>query len=325
MQSVLCVFVLLHASYAVADLRASCEAVCALQRAQATLFNFQNGQLDIARLLERVVGVLGGGCDGLLIMDVGANVGDQTGMLGREIPRICGASRFTALLFEANPLVVKHLRESLAHDSRMIVIGKGVTSNDSLELPFFAPAHEAAFQGGTLAKIRKTTAYGDGVQKALTSIRCTTIDTEMTSLRDDQDVAFLKVDVEGHEHDVFMGAVGLLQRRRVPVVVYECHGSFNEQEWAFPANVNFFSSFGFDNWLLAANGVLLRLDWPYFSPHMWAAHENSETNCVAIDRAWQHYDALLQHPEAFIARAILQQQKKQGETVKQCNCFRQDN
>ena len=298
-----------------------CGKVCELAQWQQQNFVFANDPASVAWLFETVVELLGG-CDGQIFIDVGANTGSDPGMLGYEIPRACGQRNYTAFLFEPNPLVLKHLKEATRDIEQLIVVGKGVSSSDGAKLPFFGSASDERAQIATLSRILSTTPFGYVVQNNFTTVETITLDSALSSTSDAQRIALLKVDVEGHEYEVFLGAARLFATHRLPLIVYECHGAFNEEEWPYPANTNFFSSLGYDNWIVQGSGMMYRVDFPYFSSQMWTHRSARETNCVAIARDWQLYAALVEKSTTHTANEILVQQLAQGaDVVQKCNCF----
>ena len=69
------------------------------------------------------------------------------------------------------------------------------------------------------------------------------------------------------------------------VIVYECHGTYNEEKWPYPANVRLLEYFGFDNWLMSG-GKLYRIDEEAVEAEWWKRDAGRESNCMAVSRRW---------------------------------------
>jgi len=65
------------------------------------------------------------------------------------------------------------------------------------------------------------------------------------------DVAFIKCDVEGHEHAVFRGGQRLLERDR-PCLLFECHHDEAKKQDLF----SFLTSLGYDGFFTGKKGMI---------------------------------------------------------------------
>ena len=173
-----------------------------------------NANLDVTTVLKAVKSVRAGGCAGMRIADVGANIGAWD-MLAKQVPLVCQDAPFEAWFFEPSPGTFNLLNQSLGKDQRMHAVNLGVGAKDGL-LPFFGypdPKSQIGRFHGRGAASKRAGA------KPTAQIPVRALD----SLFADGVLDVLKVDVEGFEGQVFEGAARLLGARS-PVVVYECHG-----------------------------------------------------------------------------------------------------
>ncbi len=147
-----------------------------------------------------------------LILDVGSNYGEMV------LPLLLGPNA-AVHAFEPNPTVAEHLRRSVAtHVQRDAFTVHAVAVSDQVgERPFNI---DRKWSGTSSLDYRREDSpfKGDGAQHFDTVVvPVTSIDafvgTRAVALSPDATVA-LKVDVEGHEPQVFAGARELLQRRR---------------------------------------------------------------------------------------------------------------
>jgi FkbM family methyltransferase len=253
----------------------------------ASALRFHNSDGDTNRAFAAAARLAGGGnasslCAGLLFADVGANVGEGD-MLGSAIPRLCGKEAlFGAHFFEPSPATFARLSRALGADPRLRGHHVGVGAREG-RLRFFLPKDAGdGFQGGTFADISPTNAFFRG-KDSFVSVNVTSLDAVF--LAGGRPITFLKVDVEGFEEAVFFGAAGLFREGLVRVIVYECHGTYNEEKWPYPANVRLLEYFGFDNWLMSG-GKLYRIDEEAVEAEWWKRDSGRESNCMAVSRKW---------------------------------------
>lgn len=175
----------------------------------------------------RIVDLL---CDrAKLAVDVGAHLGDYTYFM-RRASRGC-------LAFEPNPALAARLRQRFP--TRVTVREAAVSDRPGravLRIPR---------DGLGLATIEPTnTVSGDEE-----------VDVEIVTLDEAvrEDVAFLKVDVEGHEMSVFHGAERLLQRCR-PNVIAELEN--RHRPGIVSEAFQYFGALGYRGWFLHRGTVL---------------------------------------------------------------------
>ena len=144
-------------------------------------------------------------------VDVGANVGTHSIMMGR---RVGAGGRVIA--FEPVPATAWAMRENLALnriENVQLVEAAVSDSCGSIEMNLFDPRYSAWNSRGApvidgIAPVEKV------------SVRAETLD-EMLRTLDVERVNFLKIDVEGYEIDVLRGASGLLGSGAVDHLCFE--------------------------------------------------------------------------------------------------------
>jgi FkbM family methyltransferase len=151
----------------------------------------------LARLIDTLVG--------RLALDIGANRGDYTKQLAARFDRVSA--------FEPDPGSFKHLKDNLAGFANVQPVNQAVSDSVGF-LPFYRDLRPEL--GGLASSVHDLKI--DSEFSELITVPCTTIDNHC---RDDGDqVAFIKIDVEGHEPAVFAGARETIRRWR-PVICFE--------------------------------------------------------------------------------------------------------
>ena len=140
-----------------------------------------------------------------VFLDLGANIGAISVPLHKQRPglRIIGV--------EAAPWLFSYLQQNFDRnglDSRSLV-NKALFYEDDRDIDFFAP--DLKFGKGSLSPT-----YTDKATK----VRTVTLDTLIAQLQLPR-VDLIKIDVEGHEYNVFRGAGLLLGRADAPDILFE--------------------------------------------------------------------------------------------------------
>ncbi len=122
-------------------------------------------------------------------IDVGANLGRYTILLARN-------SDFV-IAFEPHAQVANLLRQLVRRKNfdNVMIVEKAVSSSPDQTRPFFLPAEGAGNAGHST--LEETGQSGP----AAAHVTTTTLDQFC-----DRDIGFVKIDVEGHEYDVLLGA-----------------------------------------------------------------------------------------------------------------------
>ncbi|WP_144186468.1 FkbM family methyltransferase [Elioraea rosea] len=164
-----------------------------------------------------------------LSVDVGAHLGDYTYFM-RRVSRAC-------LAFEPNPALAAHLRRRFP--TRVTVREASVSDRPGravLRIPR---------DGLGLATIEPANAVSGDEE---VDVEIVTLDEAVT-----EDVAFLKVDVEGHEMSVFHGAEGVLKRCR-PNIIVELEN--RHRPGIVDEAFAYFAALGYRGWFLHRGTVL---------------------------------------------------------------------
>ena len=171
--------------------------------------NWDGSSRDEQRLLGKLARRL---AEDTTILDVGANVGQYATLARKYFPR---ANIFS---FEPNPAAFAKLLQ-LADELKIEAIPLGCGSSVG-QMPMFDFSESS---GSEIATLVPGVLETIGVQPMRFEVDLTTIDS-FCNERNITEVGLLKVDVEGFERQVLMGASGMLSAGRVEVVQFE----FNE-------------------------------------------------------------------------------------------------
>jgi FkbM family methyltransferase len=136
-------------------------------------------------------------------VDVGANVGFWS---------VPAATRTSVVAFEPNPWAADHLRANAMLNDLEIDIRRQAVSSRSGELELYASDLEQNASQATL--------HRDAIRGSAEQIRVPVVTLDQAV----DDVDTLKIDVEGHEEEVLLGATGLLSSRTPRIVVIELLG-----------------------------------------------------------------------------------------------------
>lgn len=145
-------------------------------------------------------------------VDAGANVGEWLAQIALEK----GDQPFRAIAYEPSASAFEQLSARFASDARVTLRPCAVGDVDG-ELEFFE--EQAAGKGSSLLAGFST------MQTAKRSVRAVRLDDEIAAAGWDR-VDFLKVDAEGYDLRVLVGAHQLLQQQRVGVVQFEYNRSW---------------------------------------------------------------------------------------------------
>lgn len=150
-----------------------------------------------------------------LVLDVGANKGQFASWTLRN------SSNLKVLSFEPNPASAEILKSTIGSSERHSLVEKGASSSLSsgkiYDFDQDSGSARASMYSEVITEIHRSETIAE------TQIELTTIDHEL-SRRPDLKVCLLKIDTEGHEKDVLLGAKVLLSSQPPEAVLLE----FNE-------------------------------------------------------------------------------------------------
>jgi FkbM family methyltransferase len=185
-----------------------------------------------------------------IIFDVGANDGGYSKILRHYFPKA------NIYAFEPHPLTFKLLKKvGNKHNIKTLNIGLGEKNAKTKLWDFADDAILKSTQPtSTLASIYKDVIEDYYKQKSQSfSVKITTLD-EFTKMNKTPNIDFLKIDTEGNEYKVLLGAKKLLSEKRIKVIQFE----FNEMN---VYSRTFFKDFvdllyNYDLFRLLPNGIL---------------------------------------------------------------------
>jgi len=155
---------------------------------------------------------------GEVTVDVGANIGYVTGLLGMRVGK---TGRVYS--FEPHPAIARQLRSNLGNWIRHpgfgeVVVHEVALSNQNATAILEIPEDFSSNEGTARLKCAPSSSNGHSI----------TVQTRRLEDLFDQpgEIGLLKVDVEGHELEVFEGMGGLLRERRVRDILFEEHAPF---------------------------------------------------------------------------------------------------
>jgi FkbM family methyltransferase len=152
--------------------------------------------------------------DGMTVFDVGANVGELTLMFARLV------NPGSVHAFEASAAVFKRLSTVCgAVGPRNVVLNHLALSDRQGSVLLYV--YEDALSSFNSQAKRPLANYGlDFVPVGVESVPAQTIDTycEMSAI---EHIDLLKIDVEGAEYQVMLGAEGMLRAKNIACVIFE--------------------------------------------------------------------------------------------------------
>jgi len=177
--------------------------------------------------------LVGASCHSFI--DVGANVGDWTGLF-LETGSKCG------LLIEPSASAISRLQARFAKHTQLGLI-HAAASDISGEMTFYDQG-----KAGEMSSLVATT------EGEPTLVRVTTVDEEAAN-HGLESVDFLKIDAEGYDLHVLRGAVELLGKQRVGIVQFEYGASWAGAGSTLAAAIALLEGFGYLTFLLRTTGL----------------------------------------------------------------------
>ncbi|HEX2093817.1 MAG TPA: FkbM family methyltransferase [Longimicrobiaceae bacterium] len=235
---------------------------------------WQTGVFDIA-VSEAIWRLLR---PGDLAVDVGANIGYMTGIMAA---RVGVAGR--VLAFEPHPRIGAELERNLELFRRSGKVG---------EIRFFPVALSS--RSGTSTMVdgagfaeNHGLARLVGEQEGDGGARVETRRLDEL-LPENEVVALMKLDVEGHEEEVLRGAEEVLHARRVRSIVYEDHNGPGSRVHALLADLGYrIRSLGWSTHGLVLGPVDAVVAKPFEAPSFLATLEPAETIQRLLEPGWQ--------------------------------------
>lgn len=222
---------------------------------------------EYASAIRSLKGMTGG----VTVVDVGANNGSWLiGLLDQIGDRV-----EKAVAAECAPIPLEVLRAT--NDSRFEIIGEAVGAEVGT-----ATFHHQSVGGGLASLYERRDTIGEGHEWKPSEVSVTTIDAlrERFGL---ERIDFLKMDVEGAEHDVLLGAAGSIKQGLIGSIQFE-FGSGNINSKAFFKDIWELLSENFDLYRIAPGGVEHRIDSYYEDLEYYRGATNYVARCRRIKR-----------------------------------------
>lgn len=148
-----------------------------------------------------------------VLVDIGANIGDYSKLLRQAFPNA------TIISAEPNPATFSALQKN--SDPKNILIQKGLGAKEE-QLPlYFDAENETSVQASSDPEVLTLIAKQNNLKAETISI--TTLD-QLCAEHEIETIDLLKIDTEGFELEVLMGAKKLLEENKIKVIQFE----FNE-------------------------------------------------------------------------------------------------
>lgn len=224
-----------------------------------------NGEGLVARVLAPSVHT---------VVDVGANVGAWLAQVWPYMP-----SPKRALAFEPSAAAANCLRARFSSDNCVEIIEKAVLNHSGIIKFFEEP--EAGETSSTIPYISRADAK-------VRQVDSTTLDAELLDKDGYESIDFLKIDAEGADYYVLLGATELLQSGRIRVLQFEYNGSWAPAGATLGGAKRFLESFGFQIYLIKKEGLFL-FDYAKFGEYFGysnflAIQEQSKKTLMPIVR-----------------------------------------
>lgn len=204
-----------------------------------------------------------------VVFDVGANVGDYSA-LALSLGNRTGVRVFA---FEPASHNIEALHRRFESEPRLRIIPMALSS-DSGEQNFYVNTDPAHRGHDSLYDMKK---IGYDEHTITTRVTCTTLDvfceTEQIS-----DIDFLKMDVEGHEYGVLMGAKRMLERGSIPRIQFEFGHAARAGRILLLDFVTLLTGYGYDLFTIHPTGLRALTYTP------WEENRYNLINILAVKR-----------------------------------------
>lgn len=169
----------------------------------------------------------------IIVLDIGANVGDWSASIQKHLPDS------SVIAFEPSKEAYEILKDRFKNSSRFSCINLAVSKKN---IETFLYADSSASGLGSLTK-RRVTHFGMTFEHK-ESVKVTTLDNWLENKTPKVLPTVIKMDVEGHELDVLIGASTAL--KSVQVIQFEFGGGNIDTKTYFQDFWYFFKSIGFE-------------------------------------------------------------------------------
>lgn len=225
---------------------------------------------------------------GELAVDVGANVGYTTGILATHT-----GSQGKVISFEPHPMIYRELSANIADWESSGGIAKGIilalnsaVSDEEGQSMLVEPATFQKNRGESRLSrniVPENSEHEEGRSFETTMVRLDSV------LADQGQVGVMKVDVEGHEAQVFAGASAVLKMGQVRDIAFEEFGTYPSNTHRMLESYGY-SIFTVKEHLSGPKLIVANKDWQsskYDAPNYFATRDRSRLVKCFEAKGWQ--------------------------------------
>lgn len=203
---------------------------------------------DIVVLLKKVLR------PGMVVVDVGANIGEVT-----LVSAQCVGSAGSVIAFEPVNVIADRLAEHVRINDleQVVIIRDALGKTGQKHVPIYASCgQDVSDEHQGLASL-----YGESEnQEPIEFVNMTTLDEALASLCLSR-VDLIKVDIEGGELACLQGAENILRRFRPMLVVEVQAFSARQAGWDVKELFQYLHGLGYEFFTIGPRGRLIELDW----------------------------------------------------------------
>lgn len=204
------------------------------------------GETHIIRTLIR---------EGDTVFDVGANCGDWTSAVLQH------ASPTSIFAFEPMPSVAELFRKNIKHD-QVCLYEVALARNSDVSDFYYYPRTEGVCEDGVLSSLYRRSRVESlfDMQGSQVSVATISLD-EFCSEHAVDHIHFLKIDTEGAEYDVLLGATNLLHKKCIDFVQFEYGQTYVDSGYTLKEVYQFLTGFGYSIFKIHRDQIVHMKKW----------------------------------------------------------------
>jgi FkbM family methyltransferase len=172
-----------------------------------------------------------------VIYDVGANKGQWSDILINERDQSTKAGQYTVHFFEPNELLINYLTVKHEYNDHVVLNKVAIWKENDAQRPFYYFTN----RNNGLSSLYDNPKW-DTLPKQRGETLAITLDFYA---KNREDIDIIKIDVEGAEYDVLIGAEKLLQQKRVKVIQIEYSEHYQLTGRTFQDVIDYVGQFGY--------------------------------------------------------------------------------
>lgn len=166
---------------------------------------FKNAKLFRDIIIAKIFTIIIDRTESVYFLDIGANLGEFAKVISTEIP--CS----NIILIEPNPNLIVDLKKNVAN-ANSTILECAISDSNSSQILSFELSHSG---GGKISKKNENNVFIESV-----IVQTLTLDFLAESALYFNKIKYVKIDVEGHELNVFNGGLDFFYNNR-PFIVFE--------------------------------------------------------------------------------------------------------